>query len=96
MENQVDGKLKDTRSNKLIELSNKKQLKTNEKYIGKTLEVLIEEKDGEYMKGHTKNYMTVYVTDIDEKLENNIIKVNIEKCYNEEKLAKCNKNAMFL
>ncbi len=83
MENQVDGKLKDTRSNKLIELSNKKQMKTNEKYIGKTLEVLIEEKDGEYMKGHTKNYMTVYVTDIDEKLENNIIKVHIEKCYKE-------------
>ena len=55
MPNQVDGAEKETRSKVLIELSNKNQLKYNESYIGRTVQVLIEEES----KGHTANYILV-------------------------------------
>ena len=71
MPNQVDGNVKEERSKKLIELSNKNQLLYNQKYIGKELEVLFEEKHADFYVGHTKNYMVVKVksqADIDNKI----------------------------
>ncbi len=76
MPNQVNGNIKEERSRKLIELSNKMQKKYNESYIGKKVEVLFEDKEGEYYKGHTQNYIMVkYKTD--ENLENKIKTVEI-------------------
>ena len=77
MENQIDGNLKELRSNKLIELSNKNQKQQNEKYIGKELEVLFEEQEREYIKGHTTNYIMVYVKTSDTSIENTIKIVKI-------------------
>ena len=59
MPNQVDGKIKEERSKKLIELSNENEYNYNKKYIGKQVEVLFEEREGEYLKGHTTNYIVV-------------------------------------
>lgn len=54
MKEQIDGNIKEERSRKLIELSNKFEREYNEKYIGKEVEILFEEeKDGIY-KGHTR------------------------------------------
>lgn len=61
MKNQVDGNIKEERSNKLLELSDKYEKEFNENCIGKTLSVLFEEQDGEYIKGHTTNYRVVKV-----------------------------------
>ena len=69
MPEQIDGKVKEERSQRLIELSNQNQKDYNMKYIGKDLEVLFEEREGKYYKGHTANYIMVkYKTD--EELEN--------------------------
>ena len=74
MPNQIDSSIKEIRSKKLIELSNNNELEYNKSYIGKEVEVLFEEEDGEYYKGHTSNYMVVkYKTN--ESLENEIKKV---------------------
>ena len=76
MPNQVDSKIKEIRSKKLIELSDESELEYNKSYIGKKVQVLFEEKDNGYYKGHTKNYMVVkYRTD--EGLENKIKDVMI-------------------
>ena len=70
MPNQVDGNLKEQRSNKLIELSNKNQKYYNESYIGKELEILWEEeKDGMY-KGHSDNYILALAKKEDKNIEN--------------------------
>ncbi len=61
MENQVTPDIQELRSKKLIELSNKNQEEYNAEYIGKTVEVLFEEQYGEYIKGHTANYLVVKV-----------------------------------
>lgn len=77
MPNQIDGTIKEERSRRLIELSDKNEKMHNEKYIGKEVEVLFEEKDGEYIKGHTTNYKVVKVPY--KKIENTIEKVKVEK-----------------
>ena len=76
MPNQIDGKIKEERSNKLIELSDENEKEYNQKYIGKEVEVLLEEREGEYLKGHTTNYMVVKMK-TNENLENTIQKVTV-------------------
>ena len=83
MPNQVDGTVKEERSKKLIELSNNNELEYNTAYLGKSVSVLFEEKDGEYFKGHTANYLNVKVKTND-NLENVIRDVIIEKVDNNE------------
>ena len=74
MHNQIDGNIKEKRSNRLIELSDKNEEEYNKKYIGKEVKVLLEEREGEYLKGHTTNYMVVKMK-TNENLENTIQKV---------------------
>ena len=76
MPNQIDGNIKEERSNKLIELSDENEKEYNQKYIGKEVEVLLEEREGEYLKGHTTNYMVVEMK-TNENLENTIQKVTV-------------------
>ncbi len=86
--NQVDGKQKEERSNKLLELSSQNQIQQNKKYIGKELEVLFEEKQGKYIKGHTTNYIVVYVESNSQELENNTYKIKIEDILNDGLIGK--------
>ena len=59
MKNQVDGKIKEERSNILLKLSDENEKYYNEQYIGKKLEVLFEEEKNGYYQGHTANYILV-------------------------------------
>ncbi len=72
MKGQIDGKLKEERSQKLIELSSRNQKEYHEKYIGKTVEVLVEEEKNGYYQGHTKNYILA-IGKSKQRLENSII-----------------------
>ena len=79
MPNQIDGTIKEQRSKKLLELSDDNEEWYNKQYIGKTVEVLFEEKDGKYFKGHTTNYIQVFVEAENQNLENSITNVKITK-----------------
>jgi threonylcarbamoyladenosine tRNA methylthiotransferase MtaB len=72
MSNQIDGLVKERRSKILIDLSNKNQLEYNKTYIGKKIEVLVEEG-----KGHTANYILVKGMGEDKSLENKLINLKI-------------------
>ena len=79
MPNKKKKKIKEERSKKLIELSNENEYNYNKKYIGKQVEVLFEEREGEYLKGHTTNYIVVkHKTDKDD-LINKIAKVTVSE-----------------
>ena len=78
MENQVPGNIKEDRSKKLIELSNRNEFNYNSQYIGKDVDVLFEEEKTGVYKGHTQNYIMVYC-ESKEKLDNKIKKVNCKK-----------------
>ena len=77
MKEQIDGNIKEERSKKLIEMSNKNEAEYNNTYIGKKVKVLFEEREGEYMKGHTTNYIMVKEK-TEENLENKIVEVEFK------------------
>lgn len=78
MKNQVAGNIKEERSKLLIKLSEENEKSYLKNYIGKEVEVLFEEKDREYYKGHTANYLLVKVKS-SKDISNKIINVKIEK-----------------
>ena len=78
MPNQISGDIKEERSRKLIELSDKNEIEYNESYIGKNVEVLFEEEKDGIFKGHTQNYIMVYC-ELNKNLENQVISVRCEK-----------------
>ena len=80
MTNQVDGNVKEERSQKLIELSNRNEKEYNEKYIDKRVEVLFEEEKDGLWSGYTRNYVRVF-TESGENLENRIKRVEIKDVY---------------
>lgn len=85
MENQIKPQVQEKRSKELIQLSDKNQEKYNKAYVGKTVEVLFEEKQGEYIKGHTGNYLMVNVRNKEiGEYHNRIVKVEIVDCLVEE------------
>ena len=61
MPNQISPYIQEQRSKNIMKLSDEMQNECNQKYLGKTVKVLFEEKEGEYYKGHTTNYMMIYM-----------------------------------
>lgn len=59
MKNQIPAEIKDARSKRLLQLSNENESNYLDEYVGKQIRVLVEEKDGDYIKGHTGNYIVV-------------------------------------
>lgn len=78
MKNQVSGDKKEERSKILLNLSDEIEEKYLNEYVGKEVKVLFEEKDGEYYKGHTANYLMVKVK-TEKDVSNTIQKVLIEE-----------------
>lgn len=78
MKQQVSPEEKEERSKKLIELSNNNEKEYMSKFVGKKLDVLFEQHEGEYIVGHTTNYLKVGVKD-SQILENSIKSVKIYK-----------------
>lgn len=76
MPDQIDGKIKEARSKKLIDLSNRLENDYNSRMIGTRVKVLFEEEKNGYYRGHTTNYAIVNVkSDID--ISNKILNVEI-------------------
>lgn len=82
-EGQIAQDIKEKRTKKIIELSNNIQREYNKSYIGKKVKVLIEEKEGEYFKGHTSNYMYVLAKKMEENIQNKMVEIVIEDIQNE-------------
>ncbi len=86
MPNQIDGNIKEARSHKLIKLSNKNEKEFLDKYIGEEVDVLFEQEENEYIKGHTSNYLVVKVKG--KELENKMLKVKITNREDDELIGK--------
>jgi len=86
MPGQLDGNIKDKRSKVLIELNNKNEKDFIEKYIGKTMDVLIEQevkvKDG-FFEGYTRNYIKVEVEGAKACMKGRIINCKIKEAYSD-------------
>ena len=76
MKEQVDDKIKHERVNRLLELSKELNRDFALKQIGKTLKVLFEKRDGDYLVGHASDYLKVRVKTTD-NLIGEIVEVKI-------------------
>ncbi len=76
MKNQISDDKKEERSKRLLELSDKNENQYLDEYLGKKVDVLFEEKDGKYYKGHTANYIMVNL-ETDNDVSNKILKVEV-------------------
>ena len=83
MPNQVDSKIKEERSKKLIKLSDELEEKYNNQMIGTKVKVLFEEEKNGYYRGHTSNYTIVKVKSVD-VITNKILDVKINEQKNQE------------
>lgn len=61
MKNQIDNDVKHKRSEKLIALTNRNKEEFEKGLIGKTFDVLFEQREEQYYQGYTKNYVKIYV-----------------------------------
>lgn len=81
MTDQVPEQVKTVRSNQLLALNEKKQKEFEQYYLGKSVEVLMEEeieKDGKYFQtGHTKEYIRIAV-ESEENWQNTLVNVKID------------------
>lgn len=87
MENQIAPNVKEERSRRLIELSEKYKQEFNKSLIGSKEKVLWEQVEGEFLKGHTTNYIMVYAPKNQAK-ENEISQVEFLEPKNEGILGK--------
>ena len=82
MENQIPETVKTKRSAELIELGRIKQAEYEKSFLGKEVEVLVEERTREQGRsvliGHTKEYLKVRL-DTEEKLENQIVSIVLDE-----------------
>ena len=81
MPDQVPEQVKTVRSNQLLALNEKKQKEFEQYYLGKSVEVLMEEeieKDGKYFQtGHTKEYIRIAV-ESEKNWQNKLVNVKID------------------
>lgn len=78
MKDQVKDQIKHERANRLLELSKELNRNFALKQIGKSLKVLFEKREGDYLIGHASDYLKVKVkTDAD--LIGEIVDIKIDK-----------------
>ena len=85
MKNQISGDKKEERSKILLKLSDEIEEQYLDSYVGKEVKVLFEERDEEYYKGHTANYLMVKVK-TEKDVSNTIEKVLVKERDNLELL----------
>ena len=78
MKGQVNDQIKHERANRLLQLSKELNHEFALKQIGKTLKVLFEKRDGEYLIGHAGDYLKVKVKTAD-NLIGEIVTIKIDK-----------------
>lgn len=91
MQGQIPENEKTERSSILLEMNKRHRKEYLESFVGKTVEILVEEEmnlDGEtYQTGHTKEYMRAILKG-NKSLENHIVKAMVKEVYQDEML-KC-------
>lgn len=77
MKEQISPEIKEKRSKKVIELSDKNEREYEKQYKGKSIPVLMEKIEGDWITGHSTNYLKVCAPK--KNVENEIVMVKIEK-----------------
>ena len=81
MKNQIDSQTKKFRVNKILEIAKLKEKIFAEKFLNRTVEIIAETEENNFIDGLTKNYLRVYIP-ANEKIQlGEIISVKLEKIF---------------
>ena len=81
MKNQIDSQTKKFRVNKILEIAKLKEKIFAEKFLNRTVEIIAETEENNFIDGLTKNYLRVYIP-ANEKIQlGEIISVRLEKIF---------------
>ena len=81
MKNQIDSQTKKFRVNKILEIARTKEKIFAEKFLNRTVEIIAETEENNFIDGLTKNYLRVYVP-ANKKIQlGEIINVRLEKIF---------------
>ena len=83
MDGKIDVKTKKERADILENLKNKMFTESREKYLGKTLKVLVEEEKEGFFQGYTENYLKVKFKS-NKNCINKILEISIKSLNGEE------------
>ncbi len=83
MKPQIAPDVKNERSHKMLELSDRLNREFMSEYINKDMEVLFERLEGEYYEGHTRNYIKVLCKS-DKDIKNQLVTVKLTGIAGEE------------
>ena len=81
MKNQIPAQVKKERAARALEISAAKEKIFAEKLIGKTVEIIAETQEENFIDGLTKNYVRVYVPASSEINSGDVVKVHVEKIF---------------
>ncbi len=81
MKGHLNPKVQKERARILLDIAQKMKNDYEQKYIGKTVEVLVENQKNGYWRGYTTNYLDVHFLS-DDNLENQLINVEVVKIEN--------------
>ena len=87
MQNQIPAQVKRERAARALEISAAKEKIFAEKLIGKTVEIIAETQEENFIDGLTKNYVRVYVPASSEINSGDVVKVHVEKIFRNGVLA---------
>ncbi|MFO7806659.1 MAG: hypothetical protein R6V30_13490 [Paracoccaceae bacterium] len=73
MKDQVNGTIKKVRVKKLLELSNQLKKAYIKTQLGKSKRVIIEQRKGEYLFGHSRDYLPVLVKASDDLIGKEVL-----------------------
>lgn len=76
------------RAKKIIELAKKMKINYNNQFIDRDVNVLLEQRKGDYMVGHTSNYLEVHIPYQNNLVENEFVNVKIIESTNDILLGK--------
>ncbi len=83
LENQIENSVKNERAKILRELSLKSEKEFNENLNNEIIEVLIEKETEDFFEGHSKNYVLAKIKKEKNLKVNDIVKVRVNKVFNE-------------
>ena len=86
MPGQLPNAVKENRSRRAIAVATEMSQQYRQQLVGKTLDVLFEEPEGEYFTGHAPNYVKVYTVGSD--LHNKILPVRVTALFRDGVIAK--------
>lgn len=83
----LDSKIQKERTHELLDIASTMKEKYENSFVGRTFDVIVENKKDNYWRGYSSNYLDIYFLSNEDNLSNKIVKLQIVKRENNRLIA---------